>query len=87
MLRELRHMIDRGAVGKVQQVQIEMPQEGFIKQLESGGVAAPQGWRLQDEKISTVSLDLGAHLHAIISFLTGEEPIELVSLNNSYGRV
>ncbi|MDP0590137.1 MAG: Gfo/Idh/MocA family oxidoreductase [Candidatus Endonucleobacter bathymodioli] len=85
MLRELRHMIDRGAVGKVQQVQIEMPQEGFIKQLESGGVAAPQGWRLQDEKISTVSLDLGAHLHAIISFLTGEEPIELVSLNNSYG--
>lgn len=85
MLRELRRMIQEGNFGQLEQIHIEMPQEGFAKLDKEGKPLTPQPWRLHDEDLPTISLDLGVHLHNIIHFLTKEKPIELVAVHNSFG--
>ncbi|MBK8387512.1 MAG: Gfo/Idh/MocA family oxidoreductase [Candidatus Accumulibacter sp.] len=56
MVRELRRLIAEGHLGRLHQIHIEMPQEGFLRQ-----GATPQAWRLQDYAVPTVSLDLGRY--------------------------
>jgi predicted dehydrogenase len=85
MLRELRYLIELGRLGKVKQIQIEMPQEGFARLDGHGNKPQPQSWRLSDGKISTLSLDLGVHLHHIIHYLTGEYPLQVVADKASFG--
>ncbi|MEY8765813.1 MULTISPECIES: Gfo/Idh/MocA family protein [Francisella] len=84
MLRELQAMIQEGKLGKIININIEMPQESFIR-FVNGEKPQPQQWRLQDETINGVSLDLGTHLQHMVYFLTGENPIELVADTASYG--
>lgn len=86
MLRELKQMIRHGRFGRIEQVHIEMPQEGFSRLDRAGNPVVPQQWRLRDGVVPTISLDLGVHLHHIIDFLTGEKPLELVALQSSQGR-
>ena len=86
MLRELKHMIDQKRLGRLEQVHIEMPQEGFARLDRDGRPMTPQGWRLQDAELPTISLDLGVHLHHIIDFLTNEKPLDLVAVQSSQGR-
>nr|VFJ68720.1 MAG: Predicted dehydrogenase [Candidatus Kentron sp. FW] len=86
MLRELRHWIRQGRLGLLEQIHIEMPQEGFARLDRHGLPMIPQPWRLTDGNIPTLSLDLGVHLHHIIAFLSGEKPMELVALQSSRGR-
>lgn len=85
MLRELRNMIQIGKLGKIEQVHIEMPQESFAKLDKQGQPPKPQEWRLHDDVLPILSLDLGTHTHDITSFLTGETPLELVAVQNSFG--
>lgn len=85
MLREIKEMIARGKLGKVNEVHIEMPQEGFAKKDLSGNPIVPQSWRLQDGEIPTVSLDLGVHVHSIIRFLTGATPLSVCATSKTYG--
>lgn len=85
MLRELKHMIEQGHFGKIQQIHMEMPQEGFARLGSDGAPVVPQEWRLRDGQIPTISLDLGVHLHMMARFLTGERPEEVVATSNSYG--
>lgn len=85
MIRELRVMIESGKLGNVNQIDIEMPQEGFIKVNSDGTHNTPQAWRLKDGEIPTVSLDLGVHLYQMVDFLTNETPIELVATQDSFG--
>lgn len=85
MLRELKMMVDSGRFGKIQQIHLEMPQEGFARLGPDGTALTPQEWRLHDGLIPTLSLDLGVHLHNIVFFLTGQRPMELVSTSESYG--
>ena len=73
MIRELREMIRRGHLGRIEQIHIEMPQESFARLNRDGRPIVPQQWRMQDGKIPTISLDLGVHLHHMIDFLTGEK--------------
>lgn len=81
MVRELRRLIAGGALGRLHQIQIEMPQEGFLRQ-----AAAPQAWRLKDYAVPTVSLDLGVHVHHLIHFLTGGlAPVDVVGEQKTYG--
>lgn len=83
MVRELRSMIIEGRLGRLQQIQIEMPQEGFLRIN-----ANPQDWRRRDYSVPTVSLDLGAHVHHLVDFLSGGvKPISLVADQASYGRL
>lgn len=81
MVRELRQLIASGHLGEIQQIHIEMPQEGFLRQ-----AAAPQSWRLRDYAVPTVSLDLGVHVHHLVHFLTGgKEPLEVIGDQTTYG--
>jgi len=85
MVRELKWLIQHGALGDLQQIHVEMPQEGY-QSIGKGDVRpAPQEWRLHDGSVSTLSLDLGVHIHHLILFLCRAQPIELVALNNTYG--
>lgn len=79
MIRELRNLVRTGQLGRVMQIQAEMPQEGFLSLDLSGRPRPPQTWRLTDLNISTISLDLGTHLHSLVSYITGEKPERVVS--------
>lgn len=83
MLRELRRMVSEGSFGVLQQIHIEMPQEGFLR-INSN----PQDWRRRDYTIPTVSLDLGVHVYHLIDFLSnGLKPRSLVGEQAIYGHL
>ena len=84
MLKELKEIIKRGDLGKIQQVQAEMQQEGFLR-LKNGIPMKPQSWRLVDGTVPTISLDLGVHVYSIIKTLTNETPLQVVSTENTFG--
>lgn len=85
MLRELQHLISQGRLGTLQQIHIEMPQEGFLRLDRNAHKASPQAWRLHDHTVPTLSLDLGVHVHQIIHFLSHQQPLEVVASSNNYG--
>lgn len=85
MLRELRRLIRQGRLGRIEQLQVEMPQEGFARTDKEGKPVIPQQWRLKDSKIPTISLDLGVHLHHIVDFLTAAKPVRVVANQASFG--
>lgn len=85
MIRELQQLIQQGEIGKLHQIHIEMPQEGFQKLNAAGKSIVPQTWRLQDGTIPTISLDLGVHLVHMIGFLSGETPLEVMATESNYG--
>jgi predicted dehydrogenase len=85
MVRELRNIIRQGMIGKILHFQAEMPQEGYIRADAQGNKAVPQPWRLADEEVPMIYLDLASHLHQIIYYLVGEKPLEVVTDQNSYG--
>lgn len=83
MVRELKRLISEGRFGRLQQIQIEMPQEGFLRVN-----ANPQAWRRKDYAVPTVSLDLGVHVHHLVDFLSGGlKPLSLVGEQASYGQI
>lgn len=85
MIRELKAMIEQGKLGKISHIQIEMPQEGYLRHNSEGKPNRPQEWRLKDPDIPVVSLDLGTHLHNMIYFLTGAHPVSVIGDQYSYG--
>jgi predicted dehydrogenase len=86
MLRELKNMIAENILGEILHVHAEMPQESFICLDENNNAMKPQEWRLQDQNnVSTMSLDLGSHLHHLIYFLTDAKPLEVFATANSFG--
>jgi len=85
MIRELKHMINQGALGVIHQLHIEMPQETYIKVDQKGGVPKPQDWRVRKKMPNIISLDLGAHLHHLITFLTQQSCLELIATEQQYG--
>ena len=85
MVRELQEKIQKGALGKIHQIHLEMPQEGFIRPPDIAGKSLPpQSWRLKDDTIPTICLDLGVHLHHFVVFLLGKEPTEVMAEFNNY---
>lgn len=83
MVRELKRMISEGILGCLQQIQIEMPQESFLRDHVNA-----QDWRRKDYSVCTVSLDLGVHIHHLVDFLSGGlKPLALVGEQASYGKL
>ena len=85
MVRELRRMIGEGRFGRITQVHVEMPQEGFAKLGADDAPVVPQPWRLQDGPIPTISLDLGVHAHHLVRFLTGNATLEVLATHGTHG--
>jgi predicted dehydrogenase len=85
MVRELREIIKDGALGQIKQIRFEVPQETFMRSPNiRGNSTLPQSWRLKDGSIPTICLDLGVHLHHLMYFLTGEEPIQTMAEFSNY---
>ena len=83
MVREAKALIDSGALGALQHLAIEMPQESFVRE-----GASPQTWRKLDYDIPCVSLDLGVHVVHMADFLSGGLAHEAVfSAEGRYGDV
>lgn len=85
MIRILREKIKQGKLGKITNIAIEMPQEGFTRYTLEGKQPIPQSWRLKDYTIPTISLDLGTHLHNMIAFLTDAIPLRITAREKTYG--
>lgn len=85
MLRELRAMVGNGVFGRIRQINVEMPQDGFIRRAPDGSPLVPQAWRLRDGEIPTISLDLGVHLHMLVNFVCGGVPLEVAAHSDSHG--
>jgi len=85
MVRELRARIASGQLGKIRHLQVEMPQEGFVRLQEGGKRPSPQQWRLVDGAIPTIHLDLTTHLHHLVYFLTAKHPDQVFADHNSFG--
>lgn len=87
MVRELRQRLLSGGLGRIQQVMVEMPQEGFSRCRNDGSVTLPQLWRRVDGEIPTVSLDLGVHVHQLVEFLTDKQALDVYAVNSTFARV
>ena len=85
MIRELKSLVQKNNFGKLLHIQIEMPQESFIRVNNDGVPLTPQNWRLKDGEIPTILLDLGVHLHSIIKYVTNLKPVNCVSISTSAG--
>jgi predicted dehydrogenase len=85
MVREMRRLIREGVLGDLLHFQAEMPQEGYIRTDDQGNKFIPQDWRLQDGPVPTIHLDLAVHLHELIHYLTGLDPLDVVATQNSQG--
>ena len=85
LVRELQEKIKNNELGTIQQIHLEMPQEGFIRPPDIAGKSSPpQSWRLKDDIIPTICLDLGVHLHHLMVFLLAEEPDRVMAEFNHY---
>lgn len=88
MVRELAARCRAGELGRLQQLQVEMPQEGFLRRPLPGQAPTPQAWRCQDYAIPTVSLDLGVHLHHLVDVISGGlRPKRVTAVQNHFGLV
>ena len=85
MIRELKKMVRDGRFGKISQLRLEMPQETFLRTGPKGKPLVQQDWRLRDGEITTVSLDLGVHLHMFLHYLMEDEPVHVVARRDSLG--
>jgi predicted dehydrogenase len=84
MVRELQEKIKNDELGKVLHIRLKMPQESFMRPPKS--IKYPQPWRLKDDFIPMISLDLGAHLHHLAYFLLQEEPNEVMATYDSFSK-
>ncbi len=85
MLREIQSMTERGELGRLINIVLEMPQEGFIRVNKDGSRMLPQAWRLQDAEIPSLALDLGAHLQHMITYISQEDPVSVIADQASFG--
>jgi len=85
MVREIKNHLKTNRIGKIHQINIQMPQQSFIKNNKSR-TNSPQAWRLIDYEIPTLSLDLGIHIHSLIYFMIGSNATNVISSSNTYGK-
>ncbi len=82
MVRELKEKIRKKELGDILHIRLSMPQESFLRPPKS--VRYPQKWRLKDDFIPMISLDLGSHLHHLSYFLLEEEPQKVFATYDSF---
>jgi predicted dehydrogenase len=88
MFRELMARCQMGELGQLHQIQIEMPQEGFLRRQAGSQAPSPQLWRRIDYMVPTVSLDLGVHLHHLVDVVSGGlKPLKVAAVQNHTGLV
>ena len=84
MLRELQNLLTENKLGKIHQINIEMPQETYLKLSTNNTINKPQNWRLEEGIIPIIALDLGIHILDLVHFLINEKALEVVALANTF---
>lgn len=84
-IRKIRDLVKQGLLGKILQVNANMPQESFVRTDSSGNPVQPQQWRLKDIEIPTLSLDLGVHLHMIVKMILEKKPLRVLGKESRNG--
>lgn len=87
MIREIKKKIRDGFLGDILSIEIQMPQESFIRASATGEKATPQAWRQLDYEIPSVTLDLGSHVINLLEFITGDQVARVSALANHSGDV
>jgi predicted dehydrogenase len=82
LIRELRERILNNELGEIINIRLEMPQESFLRPPVSQKY--PQAWRLRDDYIPTICLDLGVHIQHMASFLTGMDPDRVMAKMDTF---
>lgn len=85
MVREMREIVRSGRLGRLLHFQAEMPQEGFIRLDRQGNPPQPQAWRLKDDMIPTIYLDLAIHLHHLLGYVLDRQPERVVAQQAGHG--
>ncbi|PLK48668.1 Gfo/Idh/MocA family protein [Uliginosibacterium sp. TH139] len=76
-MREMKRRIEAGEIGEVFKIMAEMPQDSYLRLANTGKVGAIQPWRLHDGSVPCLSLDLFAHIHSLVNFITGCKPLKV----------
>jgi len=80
MVRLMQYMVLNGDIGKPVNIRISMPQESYLKiNPKTGKINLPQPWRQQDGVIPTLLLDLAVHCLHLGSFITNQNPSEVLA--------
>ena len=58
-------------IGRIHHVKAKMPSDGFAREAITG---KPQIWRQKDPEIPMIMLDLGTHLHHLVTMAIGHSP-------------
>jgi predicted dehydrogenase len=81
----ITEMCKKERIGKVFKVNALMPQESYVKLNPDGKPAMPQNWRLKDYEVATIGLDLGVHLHSLVSKILERKFVSLNAKESNYG--
>ena len=88
MFRELVLRAREGCIGTIHNVRAEMPSDGFARERVAG---RPQPWRQVDPEVPMIMLDLGTHLHHLVTMVLGQSSSRVLSrivkMANSFGVV
>lgn len=68
MYREMVLRIKKKEIGNIHHVRVQMPSDGYAREEITG---RPQLWRQKDPYIPMIMLDLGTHLHHLVSMAIG----------------
>ncbi|HXY40689.1 MAG TPA: Gfo/Idh/MocA family oxidoreductase [Vicinamibacteria bacterium] len=85
MVKEARHRVARGELGRVNKVVVEYPQ-GWLSQLVEGGASGINMWRMDPAQAgpSNCTGDIGIHAENLCRYVTGLEIEELCAETTSF---
>lgn len=85
MFRELVLRVKCGSLGKIHHIRVQMPSDGFARERVTG---PPQAWRQTDPEVPMIMLDLGTHMHHLVTMILGLQPSKVLSrmhkMSNSF---
>jgi len=86
-VREMKRRVEDGQIGRVFKIMAEMPQDSYLRLKNQNRESSIHKWRLKDDEISCVSLDLFVHLHSLVSFVCGKKARSVIAWSRSISGV
>jgi predicted dehydrogenase len=76
MVREARHLVQSGALGKVRKIAVEYNQGWLATAVEEGGANKQANWRLDPARSGSAGTlgDIGSHAENLAATVTGQHP-------------
>lgn len=85
MVKEARHMVNTGKLGKLRKIVVEYPQGWLSEPIEKEG-AKQAVWRTDPDRagVSSVVADIGSHAENLVKYITGLKMEELFADINTF---